>query len=152
MTSWLIIWFKLHCGCVKPQEFCLHPINYEPNCTQTFNDYPWGFEPAEKCVHARALTWTLGRRPQHRWQGRAPSGWRCVPAPQDSEHAWLCRKPYWLCWRRPACCSGRLLRCPGCSLRARPRWAHGSWRAADTAGKSSPENSKFNKQRYGREC
>lgn len=35
----------------------------------------------------RVLTWTPGRRPQHRWRGRAPSGWRCVPVQQGSEHA-----------------------------------------------------------------
>lgn len=89
----------------------------------------------------KRLTWTPGRRPRRRWRGRAPGGWRCVPARRGSARASPSRRPRWWCWRRPACRSARLRPCPGCSRRAAPGSARGSSTAGDSAAPSSPGNS-----------
>lgn len=91
-------------------------------------------------------TWTPERRPRCRWQGRAPSGWRCVPTQRGSERAWLFQILCWWCWRPPACCSDPQLPCPGCFPHAKPRGARGFWTAADSAVMHSPEKGRFKKK------
>lgn len=54
---------------------------------------PWSWSTVrEACGGGWRLTWTPERRPRCRWQGRVPSGWRCVPTRRGSGRAWPFQK------------------------------------------------------------